>query len=768
MTRLADARDADAAPAGGWAVAVRGRYGASELVRVDLSTGTSEAIAATLPVDEDWPVWSHPRISPDGKRIAALLHAGRRWRLVTLPAGGGEAREISLGAPPVGAPSWSPDGSRLFVAVAASGTWNLASVDATGAAPERLLTRVTGGAFGPSVAAGGKELFFLDLRARGVSIRRLPLGEAALETEAVESARLPAPFPPGEVSSPRAYDPWRSQAIRPLLDFSFGPSGNTVQLGVDGGDVLGRLHYLAMGSMGDAVGPRGGSAAAAYRGLPVVLDAQFFSAIEKPGNQGLAPRPAFDQERWGGFADASWSRPFVWGRIETRAGGGGTRVESFAEDRAFTRGLGSADVKIAFRRTRGRSGFGFDAAASGSVGATAGSGWSQWAAGGRLLGILPFATLSAAGRYGDTGGSPSLFDLYAIGGAPNAILPPGLDSNRILSPALPADIQAGRRFEAFRAELDAAVVPILLYAEWLRAWSDLSAGPGARGGRRAAPRAADSARIRQSGHVPRGGRLDRQRHAPHPGRARICSAHLQAMRSMWVRPVLFAVAAAAAACASKPAAPPPPPSAPAPPPAAELAQSGVAAARDADIVLAGLLAQPGHSGSRHVSRLGRSFPGDRLLSRRRDVGLEPMTRWPASGRRTDSWCSRPATPSARRRKDAASESLREPAADASPDPRAWENRVRDLSFVVAATGAVEAKSRRSKASSTTRASESGGQSFGAFAAMLLAGASVDVSKRGQGRSFTDPIPKAFLLVSPPGQGPAGTDRERRGPRWSGR
>ena len=94
-----------------------------------------------------------------------------------------------------------------------------------------------------------------------------------------------------------------------------------------------------------------------------------------------------------------------------------------------------------------------------------------------MVGILPFASLSAAARYGDTGGSPSLFDLYAIGGAPNAILPPGLDRNRIQSPALPADLQAGERFDAYRVELAGSDVPLVLYAEWLRAWSGGSARP---------------------------------------------------------------------------------------------------------------------------------------------------------------------------------------------------------------------------------------------------------------------------------------------------
>jgi hypothetical protein len=113
--------------------------------------------------------------------------------------------------------------------------------------------------------------------------------------------------------------------------------------------------------------------------------------------------------------------------------------------------------------------------ADGSFGVTDGYAWTQWAAGARVLGILPFASLSAGARYGETGGRPTRFDRFAIGGAPSAILPPGLDQNRIQDPALPADVQVGSRFEAYRVELAGSAVPIVLYADWARAWT----GPGA-------------------------------------------------------------------------------------------------------------------------------------------------------------------------------------------------------------------------------------------------------------------------------------------------
>jgi hypothetical protein len=479
LTRGADASDADPSPDGAWAVAVLNRNGASQLVRVDLATGRTRELPAQLPVAEAWPVWSHPRVSPDGRRIAALVHAGGAWRLVTLPAEGGDVAARSLPGAPASAPAWSADGARIYVTSDGSGIWNIVSVDASGASGEQLLTRVTGGAFAPAPTPDGTALFFLDFAGRGVAVRRLALGGPGLSELERPSDAYPllppraveaAAFGAAPVPEARPYSVWPSQAVRPLVDFSFGPSGNTVQLGADSADVLGRLHMLAMGSIGNAVGPRGGSIAAAWRGLPASLLLQLFSAIEKPGNQGLAPRPEFDQQRWGGYLGADWARPFTWGRVEARAGGGATDVEVLETGRIFGRSLGSAGGSAAWRRTRDGAGFGFDAEADGSVGVTDGYAWRQWAAGGRVIGILPFASLSAGGRYGDTGGDPTRFDDFAIGGAPSAILPPGLDRNRIRNPVLPADVQVGRRFESWRVELSGNTVPIVLYADWARAW----------------------------------------------------------------------------------------------------------------------------------------------------------------------------------------------------------------------------------------------------------------------------------------------------------
>jgi hypothetical protein len=261
------------------------------------------------------------------------------------------------------------------------------------------------------------------------------------------------------------------------VNLSIGPDGSSVQLGLDASDVLGRLHWLAAASVGDAAGPRGGTLAAAYRGLPVDLSAQLFSAIEKPGRQSLVLRPELDQERLGGYLGLSWSRELPAGRVRVDGGGGATRVDAFSERRRFARALGGIEGELTLRRTRGRSGVGLTLDGAGSLGSTDGGSWRQVAGGIRVQGITAWATLAAAARFGETGGSPTRFDLFAIGGGPATILPPGLDRNRIESPALPADVQRGERFSAYRAELATASFPLVLYGEWLRAWNKGSEPP---------------------------------------------------------------------------------------------------------------------------------------------------------------------------------------------------------------------------------------------------------------------------------------------------
>lgn len=479
VTRLADVLEADPSPDGSWAAGVRSRFGTSELVTVDLASGEARPIAVGGVAPDAWAVWSHPRISPDGSTIAALLHSGGRWRLVTLPTAGGTPTDVTLPGPPAGAPVWSPNGSRIFVAADREGVWNLESVDVERGGAE-LLTRVTGGALSPAPTPDGKALFFLEVTAKGVDVRRLPLPATPLTPLARRAASFPllppdpspvSPFPRTEVGPARPYRLFRSHVVRPLATYSVGPDGNAWQIGVEGTDVLGRLDWVAAASVGNEAGPRGGSLAVSYRGLPVGLSAHAFFAREKPGSQRVLRRLELDSERFGGFLEGTWSRQTAGGRVAVAAGGGASRVEALADGAEFDRALASVEARATGRRVLGKTGFGGEVELTGSSGRTAGGSWSQVLAGAGVSAYLPAARVTASARYGDTSGSPTPFDLFSVGGAPSSTLASGLDRNRIELAALPAFVQTGERVESARGEIALAALPIVLYGERLRAWS---------------------------------------------------------------------------------------------------------------------------------------------------------------------------------------------------------------------------------------------------------------------------------------------------------
>jgi hypothetical protein len=273
------------------------------------------------------------------------------------------------------------------------------------------------------------------------------------------------------VPEPRAYDAWSDLTIRPLVNFSFGPSGTAVQLGADAGDAIGRVHALAAGSLGDAAGPRGGVAALAWRGWPVAAFGQAFSAIEKPGAQGLASRPELDEERAGGWLGLEWGRPFSWGRVALEAGGGGTRVEAFGLGRAFTRALGSASGEVSLRRTRGRWGWAAALDAFGAAGSTDGGSWTQGAGSASLSGVTPAATLTGSGRRGGTGRLAGPASTCSGSAARRRSCFPRAWT-ATASTARAAERGPDRqKLEGYRAELSVAAAPVAVYGEWLRAWS---------------------------------------------------------------------------------------------------------------------------------------------------------------------------------------------------------------------------------------------------------------------------------------------------------
>lgn len=200
--------------------------------------------------------------------------------------------------------------------------------------------------------------------------------------------------------------------------------------------------------------------------------------------------------------------------------------------------------------------------------------------------------------------------------------------------------------------------------------------------------------------------------------------------------------ACAPAASSGPSSPAPPPAAP---PAAELARSGIAvvaetevrlddAARKREIAVAA--AYPNGDGPFPVIVFSHAEAGSAKDSR-------PLRRF---------WATRGYVVLAPSHADGPA------GGKTAADPRAWENRARDLAFVLDSLGRVGERVPPLAGRIDTARIGVGGQSYGAYTAGLLAGATVDVPKGEKGKSFADARPKAFLLLSPPGQGWRGFTR----------
>ncbi len=210
-----------------------------------------------------------------------------------------------------------------------------------------------------------------------------------------------------------------------------------------------------------------------------------------------------------------------------------------------------------------------------------------------------------------------------------------------------------------------------------------------------------------------------------------------------------------AACASQPKAPAPPPK-PVAPPAAELARSGLSVVLEADVTLTD--SSRGRDVPVHVTYPEGTGPFPVIVFSHGAGGSGQSYKALARFWATHGFVVLAPTHAdslAGKGKDPTAEALRETVNDAAQDPKGWENRARDLAFVVAATAAVEARVPLLKDKLDAARVGVGGHSYGAFTAQLLAGATVDVPKSAKAKSFADPIPKAFLLLSPQGKGQQG-------------
>jgi hypothetical protein len=412
ITQLADVRDADPLPDGRSAIAVRSRIGATQLVTVDLAGGAVTP-RSEASIDN---VVTHPRVSPDGRRIAHVAHRGGRWTLYV------DDVAVEVPGDPA-SPEWISN-EELVVTVFSRGFAELhrAKFDENAHEP---ITRTSGGAFDPAPSPDGR-LFFMSLDPDGYVVRVLDKIDPVPPPPALDASLVPA-IPPQPLTPPvfiaqpvtsRPYGLGR-QELGWFASTNFGPDQQAIELGARLGDVVGRLDALLIGSLGRDDATEGVALATAWRGWPVELHAHAFSANESDGIE-LRGR---------------WSRHFQQSRLTLEAG-------ALSDDLLFGSGafstrqvLGTASLEEALRIDVDDDHY-------------------------RGIATLSYRAGSwrIAARYQRDGGANVM-----LGGLASSILPRSAYAHRVLDPALPVAILAGDDYDGWRIESTVPGLPFTAF-----------------------------------------------------------------------------------------------------------------------------------------------------------------------------------------------------------------------------------------------------------------------------------------------------------------
>jgi WD40 repeat protein len=417
VTHLADVFDADPLTDGRTAVAVRSRFGLSQLVKVHLATG---AVSEITPPSLDT-VYSHPRAH--GSQIAFVSHQKGEWTLSV-------DDRVVLSGVNVASPEWS--GNSIVAAVLSGGFAELHQIELTG--EHHPITRSSGGAFEPAPAPDGR-VFFMGLEPDGFVLRvtQPAPAEAGVPFDPALVPAIPPVIPPppafstGALSPPRPYGIGR-QEVAWLAAEQIATGQFATEVGVRIGDVVGRFDTLAMASIGAENGQRGAGVASTWRGWPVMVSADLFTADDH-----LEKRSGVELR---GVWNAQWPLASV------SASAGGLTGRPF--DLAFLTASGVRRQIISQWRTEE------ELQLSGEKGSVA-----------HYRGVLSASIKRSAfridGRYQhDESRDTTGLD---VGGIESSILPRSAIPNRVFDPALPIGTLSGRRYDGARVEATLPIVP---------------------------------------------------------------------------------------------------------------------------------------------------------------------------------------------------------------------------------------------------------------------------------------------------------------------
>jgi Tol biopolymer transport system component len=443
VTRGAGIRDADPSPDGTRAAGVRCAWGVCDIVDIELATGALRVLAA----GSTDVVYYRPRYAPDGATIVTARQERGVWRLVAIPARGGEPRFL---LPDDGVSRYDAafvDDSTLVAVTTEGGSANLERIDlSTGA--RRTLTRTLGAVAAPAPNPADGSVFFLSLHSRGWDVRRLHLDSVHIERTTTFAAPLwplaaampsvvPDTFAAGDVPPSRPYG-LGPRRYRVLPGGYFGEDGGAVHVMLAGTDPLGRLSGNVQLAYGGATAWRGGSAALLLRRFRPHLGGSAFWAEQRPVAPGIGGTGGSVAYR-GGVLGLEAERELAPARLHARVAASAGRLEGAAFDDA-QRMLGLADFAATTFRLRGRHRYTFRLDAHAAAGETAGEPWQRVVVGSRATGRVLRPTLDAHVQYGWLSADAPSFERFTLGGSAPLLFDRALLRQQIALPGLPVGL----------------------------------------------------------------------------------------------------------------------------------------------------------------------------------------------------------------------------------------------------------------------------------------------------------------------------------------
>ncbi len=175
LTRAMRMREPDVSPDGRRLAAVMNRAGTTHLVllpRRGLRRGQAPKI---LVRSRRYDQVATPRWSPDGRTIAySAWERGGKRDLFLVDVATGRRRRLTNDRAQDISPAWSPDGRTLYFSSDRTGIYNVYALDVKSGVL-RQVTNVVHGALMPAVSPDGKTLVYVGFTSRGYDLYRLPL-----------------------------------------------------------------------------------------------------------------------------------------------------------------------------------------------------------------------------------------------------------------------------------------------------------------------------------------------------------------------------------------------------------------------------------------------------------------------------------------------------------------------------------------------------------------------------------------------------------------